>query len=552
MLRFLLPILISGFLGVAGSSPSTSLSFPATGVPVHRDSVDILHYTFHLTLSDADDEILGRAEVTARFMEGGVDRLTLDLVGREAGSPTGMRVVEVSQGGTAVDFSHTENILNVFLPFPSRVGDEATVQVTYKGIPEDGLIIGKNKYGDRTFFGDNWPNRARYWLPTVDHPSDKATVEWVVTAPLHYEVVGTGKLVERTNLGEGLERTHWASLVPVATKVMVMGAAPFAVRETGRVGDVPIQAWVYPQDSLAGFHDFSRAGDAVRFFGDRVGPFPYAKLANVQSKTRYGGMENASNIFYAERAVRGDGRNEGLIVHEVAHQWFGDSVTEADWPHLWLSEGFATYLTHLFNEDVYGRDALVEGMQRDRRTVQRFLDSRPDLALVPRGVHDPMELLNQNAYQKGGWLLHMLRRQVGDTAFWSGIRRYYETYRDQNAVTEDFQEVMETVSGLDLEWFFHQWAYLPGHPVLDYDWHYEPATKEIVLTVRQDQPGEPFRFPLDVGVVYPGQEVEVAGTLGVYGVEATISLPVRSRPDEVILDPGCWLLFELRGAVPQG
>jgi len=511
-----------------------------TGQPV-----DVLHYRFQLVLSDVSDEIQGQAEVRIRVLEEGLDEFWLDLVQREEDSGTGMEVLALHLDDVPVAFEHRGDRLFVFPGSESRLPEEVNLRVVYRGIPRDGLIIGTNKYGDRTFFGDHWPERARHWLPTVDHPSDKATVEWLVTAPAGYEVVGTGALVERRNLDDGSAFTHWASTKPVATKVMVMGAADFAVRETGRLGQVSIQAWVYPQDSLAGFHDFSQAEDAVRFFQERIGPFPYAKLANVQSKTRYGGMENASNIFYAERAVRGDGMNEGLIVHEVAHQWFGDSVTEADWTHLWLSEGFATYLTHLYNEAKYGRERLVEGMLRDRRTVIRFFQARPGLALVPRGLSDPNEMLNRNAYQKGSWVLHMLRRTLGDEAFWAGIRTYFQEFQDGNASTEDFRRVMQETSGKKLAWFFRQWAHQPGHPVLDYSWRYDAASGEVVLTLRQIQPGAPFRFPLDVGVVYSEQETEVAGTLEVDGVEATISLPVRGRPEEVILDPGCWLLFQV-------
>ena len=234
----------------------------------------------------------------------------------------------------------------------------------------------------------------------------------------------------------------------------------------------------------------------MRFFHERVGPFPYAKLANVQSKTRYGGMENAGNIFYSERSVRGDLSNEGLIVHEIAHQWFGDSVTELDWNHIWLSEGFATYFTHLYNEEYYGRERLAQGLMRDRNTVSGFFSQHPDQALVALQLTDPNEMLNRNAYQKGSWVLHMLRRQVGDDAFWSGIREYYRRFRDGYALTEDLQAVMEEVSEQDLGEFFHQWVYTPGHPILEGQWSYDSASGSLHLSITQAQEtGTVFHFP---------------------------------------------------------
>lgn len=508
--------------------------------------VDILHYRFHLTLTDAHDGLEGRAEVTVRFTQAGVEEFYLDLVGRAGASRTGMEVISLTREGQAVDHGHSGDRLRVILAAPSRSGERRTYTIVYAGVPGDGLIIGRNKFGDRTFFGDNWPDRARHWLPTVDHVSDKATVEWIVTAPEHYEVIGNGRLVERSDLGDGRELTHWASLAPLAPKVMVIGVARFAMKNTGYVNGIPIQAWVYPQDRTEGFHDYSLAEKAVRFLELHVGPFPYSKLANVQSKTRYGGMENASNVFYHEGSVGGDRSIEGLIVHEVAHQWFGDSVTEADWHHLWLSEGFATYLTHFYNELTHGRDELEAGMRQDRAEVAEFFAREPELALIPVQLSDPNEMLNDNAYEKGGWLLHMLRRQVGDDAFFEGIRRYYRTYRDGNALTEDFRGVMEEVSGQNLEWFFDQWAHRPGHPVLTTDLTFDANAGVATVTIRQVQGGQhPFRFLLDLGFQSNAQSSMEITTVEVTEREQSFTIPLPVAPEALMLDPDTWLLFEL-------
>jgi aminopeptidase N len=542
MTRTLLSLLFAILLNLQGVH--------GQGYPIDK-GVDVVHYRFHLTLTDASDEIAGKADITVRFVEAGRTEFELDLIGLNAEASAGMEVQDVVLAEDHVQFSHENNRLTVSLPSPSKPEEQKTFTVTYRGIPQDGLIIGTNLHGERTFFGDNWPDRARHWLPTVDHVADKATVEWIVTAPEDYEVVATGLLLERSDLPDGTELTHWASDIPISPKVMVMGAARFAIRTTGFVGDIPIQSWVYPEDREAGFHDFSAAEKVVEFFQDMIGPFPYEKMANVQSKTRYGGMENAGNIFYSERAVRGDGRNEGLIAHEIAHQWFGDSVTEMDWNHIWLSEGFATYFTHIYNEFNYGRDRLVEGMERDRTTVIRFLAENPDLPLVPPEYDDPNRMLNRNAYQKGGWTLHMLRRQVGDEAFFAGVRDYYETYRDGNALTEDFQGIMERASGQDLTWFFHQWAYVAGHPVLEGEWEFDAASGELSLSIRQVQPRDHvFRFPLDIGVLSRDGSVELLGTVEVTKGAETFTLPISAQPTDIILDPHTLLLFE--GGLTRG
>jgi aminopeptidase N len=520
--------------------------FPTTGDGYPRDwAVDILHYCFHLTLTDANDGLEGMAEITVLYREDGVEEFFLDLVGRSGQTGTGMEVSEVTREGRAVAHLHADDRLRVSLVSPSKSGEQRTYIVNYRGVPGDGLIIGQNKFGDRTFFGDNWPDRARHWLPTVDHVSDKATVEWMVTAPEHYEVIGNGRLVERSDLGNGRELTHWASLVPLAPKVMVIGVARFAMKNTGYVSGIPIQAWVYPENRTEGFHDYALAERAVRFLELHVGPFPYAKLANVQSKTRYGGMENASNVFYHEGSVRGDRSIERLIVHEVAHQWFGDSVTEKDWHHLWLSEGFATYFTHLYNELTHGRDEREERMRQDRERIIDFFAREPELALIPTQLSDPMEMLNTNAYQKGSWLLHMLRRQVGDDAFLQGIRLYYRSFRDGIASTEDLRAVMEEVSGQELGWFFDQWARRPGHPVLEAGLSFEPDGGVATVALRQVQGGdEPFRIFLDLGFQGSGEVPVEIRTVEVTQREQSFAFSLEEVPETLILDPDAWLLFE--------
>ncbi len=524
-----------------------SLLNPATGAAddYPRDlRVDVEHYRFHLDLSEQSDLIEGRTEIVVRFLAAGVEELGFDLVGRDAGSETGMEVIRVTRNGADVRHTHAGDRLRIEMATPSAAGEARTFRVDYRGRPADGLIIDENMFGERTFFGDNWPDRARHWLPTVDHVSDKATVEWIVVASDRYQVVGNGRLMEQTDLGDGRRRTHWASAVPIPPKVMVIGVARFAVQHVTSVSGVPVQSWVYPQNREAGFHDYALAERALRFFDTHVGPYPYAKLANVQSKTRYGGMENAGNIFYSERSVRGDRSIEGLIAHEVAHQWFGDAVTERDWHHLWLSEGFATYFTQLYNEHTHGRGVRERGMRSARDTVIGFHRRNPDQALIAEQLTDPSDMLNSNAYQKGAWVLHMLRRQVGDDAFWRGIRDYYREYRHGNALTEDLQRVMEEASGQQLGWFFRQWAYTPGHPVLDGLWSYDAGSGRVEVTLRQTQdPNGGFRFPLDIGIHLDSLEPPQIETVEVDGVEQSFSFAVASEPVELALDPHAWLLF---------
>ena len=504
---------------------------------------DVLHYEFALGLSDDGDAIQGATTITARRTEAGNAPLVLDLIGGDG--ETGMHVQAAWVDGPTVDPVHEGDRVTVPVP-PGAAGAEHEVKLIYRGVPADGLIISTNKHGDRTFFGDNWPNRARHWLPTVDHPSDKATVEWVVNAPSHYQVVGNGRLVEETDLEEGLRLTRWRSDEPLATKIMVIGVARFAVEHLEEDG-VPVQSWVYPQDREAGFFDLARTTTVLDVFERMIGDYPYEKLAGVQSKTRFGGMENASNIFYHEDAVTGDRAMETLIAHEVAHQWFGNAVTETDWPHLWLSEGFATYLTDVYVERVYGRDAMAERLRRERAAVLALSERAPELPVLDTLTADPLDLLNANSYQKGGWVLHMLRREVGDDAFFESLRRQYALYRGRNASTDDFRRTVEAVSGVDLGWFFEQWLRRGPEPEVEARWRYRDGA--LALTVRQTQDGPPFRFPLDVGLYPQGGDGRPGPlrveTVEVAEAEATLTIPLDGPPAAVVLDPHTRLLARL-------
>ncbi len=454
-----------------GLTPSVADNYPK------NPNIDILDYSFRLTLSDATDEINGAATILAEFLIDGITELRLDLIKTStARNGFGMTVSSVSSSGNAIEYRHADDVLLIALPTPSRARERRAFTVSYAGKPETGLVIGRNMHGDRTFFSDNWPNRARHWLPTVDHPYDKATSEFIVDAPNHYQVVSNGLLIEETDLTDGMRRTHWKQSVPIATWLNAVGVARFAVQHVGTYEGKAIQTWVYAQDRDAGFYDFAvPTKDVLEFYGDRVGPFSYEKLANVQSNSVRGGMEAATAIFYGASSVTGDRsiRWRNVIIHEVAHHWFGNAVTEYDWDDVWLSEGFATYFTLLYIEHAYGRDEFVQGLESSRDRVFHFYRENPEYRIVHDNLADMRRVTSTQTYQKGAWTLHMLRGLIGDDAFWRGIRAYYAMYQDTNATTDDFRRAMEDASGQELSWFFLQWLYRGGGLIVEGDWQFD-------------------------------------------------------------------------------
>jgi len=247
--------------------------------------VDVLNYVFNIELSDDTDEIKCEVTVDVRFLGSGLDSLRLDLTkASEALENKGMTVHQVKSGEETLAFTHENNALKIKLPNSSVTNQRAQYTITYSGIPATGLKIAKNKYGDRTFFSDNWPDKARNWLAVVDHPYDKATSEFVVTAPNHYQVVSNGLMVEETDLGNGNRLTHWKQSVPIASWLYVLGVAEFAVQHVDDFDGKAIETWVYRQDREAGFYDFAEpTKKALEFYSDYIGPFSYEKLANIQS-----------------------------------------------------------------------------------------------------------------------------------------------------------------------------------------------------------------------------------------------------------------------------
>ncbi|MGZ9006563.1 MAG: M1 family metallopeptidase, partial [Burkholderiales bacterium] len=382
----------------------------------------------------------------------------------------------------------------------------------------------------------------RNWLPTIDHPYDKATGEFIVTAPSHYQVVANGLLIEELDLPGNQRRTHWKQSVPIASWLHTMAVARFSSHLAGTVDGIPIQTWVFPQDRDAGrklFEDQSRR--ALLFFSSQIGPYPYEKLANVQATGFSGGTEYASAIFYGEKGVSA---GRGPVVHEIAHQWFGDSVTERDWDDVWLSEGFATYFALLFTEHDEGRDAFVDGLRRSRMQVLQFEQKLPDAPIVHRNLSDMGKVLNTLVYQKGAWVLHMLRTEVGTAPFWTAIREYYRRYRDGSASTADLRAVFEQVSGKPLEAFFMQWLTRPGVPTLAGSWRYDPARKHVEVTLAQTQASEPYRINVDVGIVTAAGALPAISQVAMTGRQARMTFAVAGEPVSVTLDPSTSLLFE--------
>jgi aminopeptidase N len=246
--------------------------------PINKN-IDIKHYVFQLRLTDSNDEIFGTTQVTVNFKQAGMQNFRLDLINKSTEKKDkGMVVESVSISNTTVNYTHENDALIIYLPKSSVANETITFTIKYHGIPFDGLRIGATKFGDRSFFNENWPNRGRHWLPILDHPNDKATSEFIVTAPSHYKVVSNGLLLEESSLGNNTKLTHWKQSVPVSSWLFVLGVADFAVQYVDDFEGKSIQTWVYSKNREAGFYDFKEPTKKVlAFYTKYVGPYAYEK-----------------------------------------------------------------------------------------------------------------------------------------------------------------------------------------------------------------------------------------------------------------------------------
>ena len=520
---------------------------------VLQAGIDVLNYEFTIQLPDAGRHIDAHALITVR-RSSALDNVVFDLVG--------LLVDTVRVNAKTSAFQKDKTILRVSLgPMSRPAADTLLVDVHYFGDVEDGLVIQTDNKGRWRAFGDNWPTRARFWLPTVDDPADKATVTWHIIAPIDRKIVANGELIEETIISmdygsaRGKKITTWRMSKPIPPYLMVIAAAPLISYDLGVTvkglsefpPGVKQSVYVFPEqaDYLPG--PFKRAGDIVEFFARTVASFPYEKLAHLQSSTRYGGMENASAIFYADDVFQSRTVTDGLIAHETAHQWFGDAVTPRSWGHLWLSEGFASYFEKLWVEKNEGVVAFRTGMSelRDEIVYAREVRERP---VIDSLQTDLMQLLNTNSYQKGAWTLHMLRSMLGDSLFFGGIRSYYVHHRHSNATSDDLCDDLGAFAHSNLRWFFDQWLRRPGFPEIVTDWKYDPQTNSVTVEINQGSRFKPYRFPLRVEVQMTSGSTQTTMVDVPAERSYTVLLPQKfvSPPKMLLFDPLAELLATIK------
>lgn len=520
-----------------------SVSF-AVRVEQTVDAWQPQHYLVNLTLNDQLSEIVS---ASAR-----IDVVVLKrtaLIDLDFGELT---IDTVTLDGRSASFTHKDGKLKINLTEPSRPGAHLQIAVQYHGKPKDGLILTKDKDGKPSAVGDNWPNRVHHWIPVLDHPSAKATVTFNITAPAREEVVANGRLDHVETVAGGNRTWTYSEGVPIPPYCMIIAVGQFKRFEPAERSLTPLSYYVPQSDAPYALKGFASANPSVSFFSETVAPYPYEKLALIVGATRFGGMENSSAIVFTSTLFNAKpdakisktfGIPRGvtsLIAHEIAHQWFGDSVTESTWADLWLSEGFATYFAGLFLQRYESEEAFQEYMKGAAAAAFGY-EKENRTPIFDRDTEDLLKLLNANNYQKGAWVLHMLRSRLGDEVFFRGIRDYYRAHANATASSEDLRVALEKASGRDLRLFFARWIYDSGHPQYELSWQWL-RKRELRLVLRQVQPGNVFSDPVPLTIrTASGTRDVVLKPAGTTFVE---TIHLGEKPVGVDLDPRNTLLKE--------
>lgn len=502
---------------------------------IRKNGFDVEKYDLYIQINENSNRIKVKEKITLTIIEK-KDSIELDFISKTSDS-TGMLVSSITYDEKQIQFNQKKDKLVLYLT-ENYKNKSISFLINFEGIPEDGLIIGNNKFGDKTFFADNWPTRAKHWFACIDHPSDKSHIRFEIDSPSKYTIVANGTLKSST-INKDRTITIYETEHQIPTKVMVFGAAEFVNETLSNNSITTITNYVYPQNKEKGLIDLKNADSILFFLCSKIGKYPFEKLANVQSTTRYGGMENASCIFYDENQFQGENRMNELITHELVHQWFGNSATELDFSHLWLSEGFATYLTNLWIEETKGENQFKAQLNKDRRRVINF-SKKFNAPLEDHTTSTIQELLNPNAYQKGAWVLHMLRNQVGLDTFWRIVSSYYSKFQYANATTKDFIQVAENVSGLNLNQFYIDWFTKKGHPILNVNYHSNKSNIELEINQKQE---ELFHFPLELRIKYDDNSIENL-KYQIQSKNEKFLLNTDKKIVSVQLDPEYKLLYE--------
>jgi aminopeptidase N len=507
---------------------------------------DLQHSKIALRFDLEQKKVLGEITHSLSILRDGTTKIVFDSAG--------LTIQKVTVNKAAAKFETAAEKLSIPLAAEAKAGDKFEIAIRYEGKPTKGMyfILPDKDYPDRPsqIWTQGESEDTRYYLPTYDYPNDRLTTETLLTVPASWITVSNGKLIGVSDAGKGLKTWYWKESVPSSTYLITVVAGEFdEVKDTWHGIPVTYYAPKGRGDRLP--INYGRTPAMMELFSKKFGvDYPWEKYAQVMVDDFVaGGMENSSattnnssSLVHPKLAPEYFTGEDDLISHELGHQWFGDLVTCKDWGNVWLNEGFATFLETIWTEAHFGKDQADYGRWNNAKEwiESNNLWNKP----IVRHDFDDSSEFDENAYNKGGWVLYMLRHQMGEEAFYRGIKHYLEVNRGKNVVTADLGKAIEEASHTNVDQFFSQWLYGAGAPKFDLSYTYDGEKHQVVLNVKQTQKVEGrvglFRVPVEV-------EITTASGPKLYNVtvakeKQTFSLPAESAPLMVLFDKGGHIL----------
>jgi aminopeptidase N len=523
---------------------------------------DIVHIALTVQLDIAQHTLRGTCATTVRAISEPVTSVALDAVD--------LHIAQARQAsGQPGQFDYDGQRLIVHLATPLHSGDDTTITIDYSVTrPRLGLyfISPDAAYPAKPIqvWTQCQDEDARYWFPCFDAPNERATSEIAITVPQPYFALSNGRLLNTTrDAAAGTVTYHWAQEQPHATYLMTLVVGEFS-EHTEMVGDLPVQWYVTPGREADGRRAFGDTPDMLRFFTAKIGvPYPWPKYAQIAvSDFVFGGMENTSattqtDLTLHDERAHLDFSSNGLVAHELAHQWFGNLLTCKHWSHAWLNEGFATYFDALFHEHHKGQDEFRYLMYENARAYFQEDAERYRRPLVTNVYKEPIDLFDCHLYEKGALVLHMLRYVLGEDMFWRSMQQYVRANEQQVVETVDLERAIETATGRNVQAFFTQWVYQGGYPEYQVEFAWDEASRMATVTVRQQQqPGTEhgvetplFDMPVSLCMALPDTNQHVP--LRIKEALHVFHIPLPVKPQWVSFDPGNWILKKLHLKLPK-
>ncbi len=503
---------------------------------------DLLHQTVHVRFDWERHAVIGTNALRLAALAEPLDSVRLDAVGMSISAVT-------DADHRTLAHRYDGRTLTIALASRLAPGDSTKLTVAYETIrPSQGVYFIDRRH---VIWTQGETEATRHWIPTYDYPNDKATWEIFVRTPSRERALSNGTLVDSRRVGDEIE-WHWRLARPASTYLMSVVTGDYIVlQDTWR--SVPVGYWVYPDSVQAGWRGFSETPVMMEIFSDATGvDYPWAKYdQSVAPDYIFGGMENVTATTVADDAIlhpawaEPQANTDGLVSHELAHQWYGDLVTTRNWANIWLNEGFATFYEAIYDEMRKGdAEASVTRLAAQEAAIAADITARRPL-VYDRWVTDPLELfLSGHIYPKGATVLQMLRRELGDSLFRAGMRAYTADHTFASVVSEDVQRSFEETTGRNLDRFFDQWVYGAGFPVLRISHAYDSLAHTLTLVAQQVQARDSltgyFHATVDIEVLTDSGRTRAE--LAVRDSISALRIDLPAAPLSIRWDHGGWLL----------